>query len=215
MKTYQVEAGDTLSAIALREYGDATLYPVIACQNHLANPDVIEVGQELLIPYVTLRHHFTTADTTAARTKLTLHYYGTEDTQVQLIWEIVNGVAQREIQPGAWLLVPDVANVGHHTVVGQETVATLADSWFGDPDLAGLIGLVNRMPSGDDVVPGQVLIVPRLNRRARVAGDTLESLCVAEYGDFDVATRVAVAAAANHLVEPNSLHSNQVVYFPS
>jgi nucleoid-associated protein YgaU len=108
-----------------------------------------------------------------------------------------------------------VANVGHHTVVGQETLATLADSWFGDPDLAGLIGLANQIPSGDDVILGQVLIVPRLNRRARVAGDTLESLCVAEYGDFDVATRVAVAAAANHLVEPNSLHSNQVVYFPS
>ncbi|MDT5177830.1 MAG: hypothetical protein QOJ95_2028 [Mycobacterium sp.] len=215
MKSYEVQAGDTLSAIALREYGDADLYPVIARQNHLTDPDIIDVGQELLVPYVTFRHHFTTADTTDARKKLTQHYYGTEDSQVQLIWEIVNGVAQREIQPGAWLLIPDVANVGHHTVVAQETLVTLADSWYGDPDLAGMIGVANGMPPDIEVELGQVLIVPRLNRRARVGGDTLESLCVAEYGDFDVATRMAVAAAANRLEEPNSLHSNQVVYFPS
>ena len=75
MKNYVVQPGDTLSEIAEREYGDASLYPVIARQNHLANPDVIGVGQQLLIPYVTRRHHFTTADSTAARKKLTLHYY--------------------------------------------------------------------------------------------------------------------------------------------
>ena len=67
MKNYVVQPGDTLSEIAEREYGDASLYPVIARQNHLANPDVIGVGQQLLIPYVTRRHHFTTADSTAAR----------------------------------------------------------------------------------------------------------------------------------------------------
>jgi nucleoid-associated protein YgaU len=215
MKTYQVQAGDTLSAIALREYGDATLHPVIARQNHLADPDLINTGQQLLLPYVTRRHHFTTTDSTDARRKLTLHYYGTEDGHVQLIWEIVNGVAQREIQVGAWLLIPDLTNVGHHTVVAPETLDALADRWYGDVALAGLIGLANEMPSGSDAVPGQVLIVPGLNRRVHVAGDTLETLCIEQYGDTDVATRVAVTAAANHIGDPNSLHSNQIVYFPS
>ncbi|MET0473504.1 MAG: LysM peptidoglycan-binding domain-containing protein [Mycobacterium sp.] len=215
MKNYQVHAGDTLSTIALREYGDATLYPVIVHQNHLADPDVINVGQQLLIPYVTVRHHFTTADSTAARKKLTLHYYGTDDGRVQLIWEIVSGVAQREIHAGAWLLMPDLANVGHHTVVTTETLDVLADRWYGDVNLAGMIGLANEIPPGSDVVPGQVIIVPGLNRRVQAAGDTLETLCVDHYGNADVATRVAVAAAANHIIEPNSLHSNQVVYLPS
>ncbi|HYO04948.1 MAG TPA: LysM peptidoglycan-binding domain-containing protein [Mycobacterium sp.] len=215
MKTYEAQVGDTLSAIALREYGDATLYPVIARQNQLANPDVISVGQELLIPYVTVRHHFTTADSTDARKKLTLHYYGTEDTHVQLIWEIVNGVAQREIHSGAWLLMPDLANVGHHTVVTPETLDALADRWYGDINLTELIRLANDIPSGGDVTDGQVLIVPRLNRRAHVAGDTLESLCREQYGDGDLATDVAVVAAANHISDPNSVLSNQVIYFPS
>jgi hypothetical protein len=62
---------------------------------------------------------------------------------------------------------------------------------------------------------GQVLIVPGLNRRRHVAGDTLESLCVEEYGDHDVKTRAAVATAANHISRPLALFCNQVVYFPS
>ena len=71
MKKYQVQPGDTLSGIAQREYGDENLYPVIALQNHLADPDVIQVGQELLVPYVTRRHHVTRDDSTATRQQIT------------------------------------------------------------------------------------------------------------------------------------------------
>jgi nucleoid-associated protein YgaU len=215
MKNHTVATGDTLFGLAEREYGDGTLYPVITLQNHVADPDVIAVGQQLLIPYVTYRHLFTTADSTAARQKLTQHYYGTQDTNVQLIWEIVNGVAQREIQQGAWLHMPDLADVGHHTVVAGETLDGLAARWYGDDHLASIIGLANGLPSGTDPTPGQVLIVPGLNRRRRVAGDTLESLCRDEYGDADLDTRTAVAAAANHISSPDALFANQVVYFPS
>ncbi|HEV7423218.1 MAG TPA: LysM peptidoglycan-binding domain-containing protein [Mycobacterium sp.] len=215
MKDYVVQPGDTLFAIAEREYGDSSLYPVIARQNHLANPNLIDVGQQLLIPYVTYRHLFSTADSTAARKQITEDYYGTSDSSVQLIWEIVNGVAQREIQRGAWLHIPDLTNVGHHTVVADEILIGLAARWYGDEHLAGLIELANNLPSGSTLTPGQVLIVPGLNRRGQVAGDTLESLCRDEYGDTDVDTRVSVLAAANHISEPDSVFSNQVVYFPS
>jgi nucleoid-associated protein YgaU len=213
MKNYEVQAGDTLSAIAAREYGDGSLYPVISRQNHLANANLIDVGQELLIPYVTYRHLFTTADSTAARTQLTEHYYGASG--IQLIWEIVNGVAQREIQRGAWLHIPDLANVGHHTVVADETPIGLAAGWYGDEHLAAVIELANGLPAGSALTPGQVLIVPRLNRRGQVSGDTLASLCRDEYGDTDVDTRVSVLAAANHIDDPDLVFSNQVVYFPS
>lgn len=136
MKNYQVQPGDTLASIAAREYGDSTLHPVIERQNHLANPNIIDVGQELLIPYVTFRHLVLTADSTAARKQITQDHYGTDDSNVQLIWEIVNGVAQREIQRGAWLHIPDVADVGHHTVVADETTFGLAADWYGDDHLA-------------------------------------------------------------------------------
>jgi len=47
-----VEAGDTLSKIAQRYYGDASLYRQIfeANRDQLKDPDLIKVGQKLRIP---------------------------------------------------------------------------------------------------------------------------------------------------------------------
>ncbi|MBF6175784.1 LysM peptidoglycan-binding domain-containing protein [Nocardia blacklockiae] len=215
MKKYEVRPGDTLSAIALREYGDSGLYPAIARQNHLADPDRINVGQQLLLPYITRRHLVAEADSTALRKELTQRYYGTQDTDVQLIWEVVNGVAQRPIQQGAWLLLPELGDVGHHTVVAGETLGVLAARWYGDEHLALILELANHLPTGTEPAPGKVLVQPGLNRRRAVAGDTLRTLCRDEYGPADTDTRVAVAAAANYLANPDTLFSRQVIHFPS
>ena len=50
--TYIVQSGDTLSALAQRFYGKASLYPKIfeANRDILSNPDLIKVGQKLRIP---------------------------------------------------------------------------------------------------------------------------------------------------------------------
>ena len=50
--TYIVQSGDTLSALAQRFYGKASLYPKIfeANRDILNNPDLIKVGQKLKIP---------------------------------------------------------------------------------------------------------------------------------------------------------------------
>jgi len=50
--TYVVQPGDTLSALAQRFYGKASLYPRIfeANRDILNNPDLIKVGQTLKIP---------------------------------------------------------------------------------------------------------------------------------------------------------------------
>jgi nucleoid-associated protein YgaU len=49
---YTVKQGDTLSAIAKREYGDANAWRRIydANRDQLDNPDLIHPGQELNIP---------------------------------------------------------------------------------------------------------------------------------------------------------------------
>ncbi len=47
---YTVKSGDTLSKIAKRFYGDANHYHQIAAANGIANPDRINVGQELKLP---------------------------------------------------------------------------------------------------------------------------------------------------------------------
>lgn len=49
-RTYTVESGDTLWAIAERFYGDGNRYPEIAAASGIANPDLIHPGQVVTIP---------------------------------------------------------------------------------------------------------------------------------------------------------------------
>lgn len=51
-KTYTVVKGDSLSKIAKREYGDASKWRQIFQANRdvIENPDLIEPGQNLIIP---------------------------------------------------------------------------------------------------------------------------------------------------------------------
>ena len=47
---YTIQAGDTLSAVALKYFGDAGKYKDISHYNNLSNPDDIKVGQQIRIP---------------------------------------------------------------------------------------------------------------------------------------------------------------------
>lgn len=49
-KSYVVKAGDTLSLIAGSQLGDAMRYVEIEARNNLPNPNLIQVGQTLVIP---------------------------------------------------------------------------------------------------------------------------------------------------------------------
>lgn len=50
LQVYVVQAGDTLGRIAQHFWGDAGRWPEIQQANHLANPDLINVGDRLTIP---------------------------------------------------------------------------------------------------------------------------------------------------------------------
>ncbi|MFL5493821.1 MAG: M15 family metallopeptidase [Gemmatimonadales bacterium] len=50
MITHQVQKGDTLGRIAQQYYGNPSRYPLIVAANHIADPDRLVVGQELVIP---------------------------------------------------------------------------------------------------------------------------------------------------------------------
>ncbi|MGY2893726.1 BON domain-containing protein [Deinococcus sp. UYEF24] len=47
---YTVKGGDSLSAIALKYFGDASKYRDIAHYNNMSNPDDIKAGQQIRIP---------------------------------------------------------------------------------------------------------------------------------------------------------------------
>ena len=49
-QSYTVQPGDTLSKISKSFYGSASNYMKIAEANNIENPDLIQVGQKLVIP---------------------------------------------------------------------------------------------------------------------------------------------------------------------
>src|SRR3954464_8666080 len=72
IRTHVVVAGETLSALALRYYGDPELYRLIATASGIAQPHVINVGQRLILPDFT-RYTVAGEDTLSA---LALRFYG-------------------------------------------------------------------------------------------------------------------------------------------
>jgi S-formylglutathione hydrolase FrmB len=99
-KRYPVVAGDTLSALAARFYGDAKLYPLIARANGIADPNAIAVGQRLIIPEIT-KHTVVAGDTLSA---LAARFYG--DASLYPLIAAANGIAD-----------PNVLDVGKALVI--------------------------------------------------------------------------------------------------
>jgi len=50
MSSYKVKSGDSLSVIAQRELGHASLWPAIAKLNNISAPYTIYVGQTIMLP---------------------------------------------------------------------------------------------------------------------------------------------------------------------
>jgi S-formylglutathione hydrolase FrmB len=87
VRTHTVVAGETLSALALRFYGDAELYRLIATASGIADPNVINVGQRLIIPDIT-KYTVVAGDTLSA---LAVRFYG--DVSFYPLIATVNGIA--------------------------------------------------------------------------------------------------------------------------
>jgi nucleoid-associated protein YgaU len=211
---YQVVSGDTLSGLAEQFYGDGSLFPVISVINHLADPNQIDVGQTLLIPYVTFRHQVRAGE---GEESLAQQFYG-DPTLVDII-PIANHAAQRPLVVGEWLLIPDLANADGHQVVSGETWEVLALRWYGEYNLWPIIAIANHMDNQDAPV-GQAILHPRLNwRHTVVGGDSLWQLAGDYYGDTRdearTTTMVDMVAATNHLENPDDLQVGQALFFPS
>ena len=94
VRTHTVVAGETLSALALRFYGDAELYRLIATASGIADPNVINVGQRLIMP------DFTRYTVVAGRhaVSLALRFYG--DAELDWLIATASGIADQRHQCG-------------------------------------------------------------------------------------------------------------------
>ncbi len=132
VRHHTVVAGDTLSALALRFYGDATLFPLIAQANGLVNPHRIQVGDVLVIPArdphprpVTRTHPVVEGDTLAS---IAQAVYG--DAAAADLIAAANGIAERTIRVRVY---PDDIHVDAFAPELTAEERDLARTYWADP----------------------------------------------------------------------------------
>ena len=151
VRTHTVVAGETLSALALRFYGDAELYRLIATASGIADPDVIDVGQRLIMPDFT-RYTVVAGDTLSA---LASRFYG--DAELDWLIASASGIAESSVvNVGQRLIIPDITK---YTVVAGDTLSALAVRFYGDAAFYPLIATVNGIADPAVINVGHVLVV--------------------------------------------------------
>ena len=151
VRTHTVVAGETLSALALRYYGDAELYRLIAAASGIANPNVINVGQRLILPDFT-KYTVAAGDTLSA---LALRFYG--DAELYPLIASASGIADpSNIDVGQRLIVPDATR---YTVVAGDTLSSLAVRFYGDAAFYPSIAKVNGIADPAVINVGHVLVI--------------------------------------------------------
>jgi S-formylglutathione hydrolase FrmB/LysM repeat protein len=151
VRTHTVVAGETLWQLALRFYGDAELYRLIATASGIANPGDIDVGQRVILPDFT-RYTVAAGDTLSA---LALRFYG--DAELYPLIADASGITNpSDIDVGHQLIIPDATR---HTVVAGETLSKLALHFYGDTALYPLIATVNGIADPAVIDVGHVMTI--------------------------------------------------------
>ncbi|AQA21068.1 phage Tail Protein X family protein [Rhodococcus sp. MTM3W5.2] len=159
IKTHTVVAGDTLSAIAKRFYGQAALFDLIAAASGVRDPDLIQIGMVLIIPEVSRKHTVVDGETLSG---LAGHFYHPQNSHLFPLIAAANGISDPdEIQTGQVLIIPGIV----YKVVSGDTLSKLAKRFYGDETLFPLIADANEIANPDVIRVGQELIIPRRARR--------------------------------------------------
>lgn len=146
---YVVEKGDTLYDIAKR-FG--TTVEIIAAFNGITNPDVIEAGRILRIPYEDEEGYYTvrTGDTLYSIAKK----YGTSVSELAALNMIEN---PDFIRVGQRLRIPSENSIGIYIVKKGDTLFAIAEKY--GVSVAAIADL-NAIENPDMIMPGQVLQIP-------------------------------------------------------
>ena len=151
VRTHTVAVGETLSTLALRYYGDAELYRLIATASGIPNPNVINVGQRLIMPDFT-RYTVVAGDTLSG---LAVRFYG--NAELARLIAGASGIAETSaLNPGQRLIIPDLTR---YTVAPGDTLSALALRFYGDTAFYPLIATVNGIANPAVINVGTVLVI--------------------------------------------------------
>ncbi|MFG3618873.1 LysM peptidoglycan-binding domain-containing protein [Nocardia sp. NPDC047654] len=157
INTHTVVAGDTLSAIAKRFYGQAALFELIAVASGVPDPDSIRVGTVLIIPEVNRKHTVVRGETLSG---LAGHFYRPQNSHLFPLITAANGIDDPDqIHPGQVLIIPGIS----YKVVSGDTLSKLAKRFYGDATLFPLIADANEILDPDVIHVGRELIIPPKN----------------------------------------------------
>lgn len=151
VRIHTVVPGETLSALALRFYGDAERYRLIAASSGIPDPNVIQVGQRLVFPDYT-RYTAVAGDTL---TGLASRFYGQAD--LSRLIATASGLApDTGLDPGQQLIVPELRK---YSVAPGDTLSALASRFYGDASFYPPIAGVNGISDPGAIKPGQTLVI--------------------------------------------------------
>lgn len=159
VRTHTVVAGETLSALALRFYGDAELSRLIATASGItgsdvgdtAEPDLVRVGQQLIIPDFT-RYEVLAGDTLST---LALRFYG--DAELSRLIATAGGIPEPHVvHVGQQLIIPDLVR---YKVLAGDTMTELAIRFYGDASFSPLIATVEGIADPEAIDAGDVLVI--------------------------------------------------------
>ncbi|KAA0112868.1 alpha/beta hydrolase-fold protein [Mycolicibacterium sp. P9-22] len=151
VRVHVVVTGETLSALALRFYGEADLDRLIASASGIADPDAIIVGQRLILPDFT-RHTVAVGETLPG---LAARFYG--DAALSRLIAGASGITETSaVTVGQRLVVPDITK---YTVVAGDTLSALAVRFYGDASFYPLIATANGIANPAVINVGHVLVI--------------------------------------------------------
>lgn len=150
--THTVKEGESLTGIAKKYYGSDDRYIILAEYNNLPNPKRIDVGHKITIPK-SLKYRIKKGDQIALITK---RFLDNKDRYAVLME--INGIKDpKNISIDQIIKIP--AKIPY-TVKKGETLAIIAERFYGDVKKYTLIASYNFISDPKMLEPGQRLVIP-------------------------------------------------------
>jgi nucleoid-associated protein YgaU/chitinase len=201
---YTVQSGDTLASIAQRFYGDSTLWTLIQAANSEINPNNLQIGQQLQIPFGQ-QHTVQSGDTL---NNVAQRVYN-NSSWWPLIQDANPGINPNNLQIGQLLQIPFGLQ---YTVQSGDTLASIAQRFYGDSSQWTLIQNANPGINPNNLQIGQLLLIQFAQQYTVQSADTLVKIAEQFYGNGSQWTLIQ---NANPGINPNNLQVGQQLQIPA